>query len=272
MGIIRNILAIAAGFFVGDAIMSDGISNWTVHQFSGSLNPIVVGVAVVGYAAILMIYPMTIKNKPASQCTSQLIAHNSLLAGMSLYLALNIGWISWEIYQTHGLHALVCDSERVQVTYNSLYFYFHIFHLSKFYEFIDTYYLVIRKKPVILLHSWHHITTLILTCATMNSDVAAAWYVILANCVVHVIMYTYYALAADGRHVWWKKYITMMQLGQFISELVLIIPVSVAYKHIAGYDCSGSGAYTILATGILGSFLVLFLRFFSKTYKQKSLI
>src|SRR6218665_2211953 len=38
--------------------------------------------------------------------------------------------------------------------------------------------------------------------------------------MIHVIMYSYYALAALGpnvqKYLWWKKYITQMQLWQFV--------------------------------------------------------
>ncbi|CAI9553152.1 unnamed protein product [Staurois parvus] len=42
----------------------------------------------------------------------------------------------------------------------------------------------------------------------------------LVNCVVHVIMYTYYGLSALGpayqKYLWWKKYMTSIQLTQFV--------------------------------------------------------
>lgn len=38
----------------------------------------------------------------------------------------------------------------------------------------------------------------------------------LLNCVVHVIMYSYYGLTAMGpsyqKYLWWKKYLTTIQL------------------------------------------------------------
>lgn len=32
----------------------------------------------------------------------------------------------------------------------------YVFYLSKYYEFIDTFVLALRKKPTIPLHLWHH--------------------------------------------------------------------------------------------------------------------
>ena len=38
----------------------------------------------------------------------------------------------------------------------------------------------------------------------------------MVNCLVHVVMYSYYCLSACGpavrRFLWWKKYLTMLQL------------------------------------------------------------
>merc|ERR1712037_726826 len=42
------------------------------------------------------------------------------------------------------------------------------------------------------------------------------------NCLVHVIMYGYYFLAALGPHMrpylWWKKYLTTFQMIQFVCS------------------------------------------------------
>ena len=47
------------------------------------------------------------------------------------------------------------------------------------------------------------------------------------NSAVHVIMYTYYFLASFGskyrKYLWWKKYLTLLQLTQFTINLVFLI-------------------------------------------------
>ncbi len=44
----------------------------------------------------------------------------------------------------------------------------------------------------------------------------------LANSFVHVVMYTYYGMAALGlyRFLWWKNYLTIMQMVQFVIFIV----------------------------------------------------
>ena len=46
---------------------------------------------------------------------------------------------------------------------------------------------------------------------------------IVLNSFVHILMYTYYYMASEPklkRHLWWKKYITITQLIQFLILFV----------------------------------------------------
>ena len=45
----------------------------------------------------------------------------------------------------------------------------------------------------------------------------------MCNCFIHVLMYSYYGMAALGpqyrKYIWWKKYMTSMQLVRFFIKL-----------------------------------------------------
>jgi len=88
----------------------------------------------------------------------------------------------------------------------------------------------------------------------------------MVNCFVHVCMYAYYALSALGPwiqpYLWWKKYITMLQMVQFvivITKTVVTLVVTCSYPNIYLW---GQLVYML-------SLLVLFLDFYRQTYKHK---
>ena len=53
----------------------------------------------------------------------------------------------------------------------------------------------------------------------------------LMNCCVHIVMYTYYLLSAFGPkmqpYLWWKKYLTALQLLQVSKLCCKVIPLTV---------------------------------------------
>ncbi|GIY93526.1 elongation of very long chain fatty acids protein AAEL008004 [Caerostris extrusa] len=86
------------------------------------------------------------------------------------------------------------------------------------------------------------------------------------NCFIHMIMYSYYCLAALGpqmqKYLWWKKYLTQMQMIQFIIATIhAAIPIF--------YDCGFQPvfAYIIIFHAVL--FLGMFYNFYRKTYSEQ---
>ncbi len=79
-------------------------------------------------------------------------------------------------------------------------------------------------------------------------------------------MYGYYGLSAFGPHMqpylWWKRYITQIQIIQF----AIFIVVGLAFVTLQ------TGHHWFYLTCFFGQsslYLVLFIRFYLKTYKQQ---
>ncbi|KAG6465127.1 hypothetical protein O3G_MSEX014949 [Manduca sexta] len=89
----------------------------------------------------------------------------------------------------------------------------------------------------------------------------------LLNSIVHVVMYTYYLLSGLGprfqKYLWWKKYVTKMQLIQFILMLAYC-----AWTHFSP-RCQYASGFTYFICTNITIFLFLFLNFYSKSYKKR---
>lgn len=154
-----------------------------------------------------------------------------------------------------------------------LVFFLYLNYLFKYYELIDTLLMALKGKPIIFLHWYHHAATLILAWTQLNWYCGMQWIVVCLNLSVHIAMYAYYALSALGVRCWWKRYITVMHIAQFILDLAISLPLTVAFFwHSPGAwypkPSSSSGA-AIFALLLLTSYLILFVVFYKRVYKKR---
>ncbi|XP_072129636.1 very long chain fatty acid elongase 1-like [Mobula birostris] len=98
-----------------------------------------------------------------------------------------------------------------------------LFLFSKFIELFDTVFFVLRKKnsQITFLHIFHHsVMPWTWWWGVKFGPGGMGSFHAMVNSIVHVIMYFYYGLSAAGpafqKYLWWKKYMTAIQLVQFI--------------------------------------------------------
>lgn len=144
-----------------------------------------------------------------------------------------------------------------------------LYFISKFTEFLDTFFFILRKRydQVSTLHVIHHgIMPFSVWWGVKFIPGGHATFFGLINTFVHIIMYTYYGLAAMGPHMhkylWWKKYLTTMQIVQFI--MVLIHASQLMFRNHCDYPIIFS--YVIMGHAIM--FYMLFSHFYKVTYIQ----
>ena len=71
-----------------------------------------------------------------------------------------------------------------------------LFIFSKIPELWDTFYIVARKRPLLFLHWYHHVTVLLYCWHSYATEAPQALYFVAMNYSVHGIMYGYYCLMA----------------------------------------------------------------------------
>ncbi|KAI1290438.1 Elongation of very long chain fatty acids protein 4 [Halotydeus destructor] len=107
----------------------------------------------------------------------------------------------------------------------------------KIFDLLDTIFFVIRKKnsQITVLHVVHHsVMPLAAFIGIKFNPYSSSANVTILNSFVHVIMYTYYLLASYPylqKYLWWKKYITALQLVQFFILLGQAVFMLTAHAH-----------------------------------------
>jgi len=143
------------------------------------------------------------------------------------------------------------------------------YHFSKYVDYLDSFFFVLRKKYSHLstLHVVHHgIMPFTTWWGIKFVGGGHTTFCGFLNMGIHTIMYFYYFLAALGPHMqpylWWKKYLTKMQLTQFaLFFLHAIQPIFI--------DCGFPVifSYIILFHGAM--FFALFMNFYIQSYLKK---
>lgn len=95
----------------------------------------------------------------------------------------------------------------------------HTYFLLKVADLLDTVFFVLRKKQnqISFLHLYHHTGMVLLTWnAAKFLPGGHSIFTGFLNSIVHVVMYGYYLVSAFNpeykNNIWWKKYITQMQI------------------------------------------------------------
>ncbi|XP_041772648.1 elongation of very long chain fatty acids protein 7-like isoform X1 [Anopheles merus] len=213
---------------------------------------------------VLLIGPMYMRDRKPMDLRRVIIFYNLfqvLLSGYMFYEHLMAGWVRG--------YSLTCqtvdysDSPLSRRMFNLCY----VYYLSKLSEFADTVFFVLRKKQsqITDLHVYHHSLTPIE--AWILTKFIAGGNATLPNVInnfVHVLMYFYYMLSAMGyRDIWWKKYMTEVQIIQFI----------ICIAHCINALATGCPFPRFITTLLLinaSIFLALFMNFYIESYKRKS--
>lgn len=161
--------------------------------------------------------PWFMKNRPPFDLRPLMLLHNSFLIGVNgcgFFVGLwvtNFGFDTWKCERIDPSKATLKDTLAIYLGY--------VYFLTKIVDFADTIFFVLRKKhhQASFLHVFHHGVMPIMSAVGLKFYPAGySGFLPLINILVHAVMYSYYALACAGeemkKHLWWKKYITQLQM------------------------------------------------------------
>ena len=171
---------------------------------------------------------------------------------------------------TMSLKENLCTDPQVSFGDGACGLWVQLFIYSKVPELIDTVFIIARKKPLIFLHWYHHVTVLAFCWHSCMTEASTGLFFVAMNYSVHAVMYGYYFLMAIEQKPKWLKpvVITIAQISQMLvgtSLCVLCFFLLQANKE-GEKPCSVKKENVIAGGLMYGSYLYLFAEFAVKRF------
>jgi len=214
------------------------------------------------YLPLIYILKKYMSTRQAFNLKIPLFAWNiiaSLLSGYGAFYTLPMIYTN---VINNGLNNQVCDITQYNSFAGLIIF---IFNVTKMLEWIDTIFLILRKKNIIFLHWFHHLVTMLYcwhsTIYSCQVDATGTWFAAI-NLFVHFIMYGYYGLTSIGIRLANSFLITFIQFFQ------MIIGIFIIYKGYSLCNWQENFIGYLFAAFMYSSYLYLF---FQILYKKISI-
>jgi len=206
-------------------------------------------------------------SRPRYEVRSLLVVWNGTLATFSI-IGLSRTLPEFVLSLQNGIYYSVCDNSFITNDRVSS-FWASVFVLSKVPELGDTFFILLRKQPLIFLHWYHHMTVLMYSFYSWSEHTANTRWFIVMNYMVHSLMYSYYACKALRWRV--PRFISMVITTMQISQMFigLLVNMWTLQQKQNGLPCLVSDDNIKASLVMYGSYFVLFCKFFYDSYVAK---
>lgn len=221
---------------------------------------------VIAYGLLIILGRRIMETREAWKWKKILAAWNFSLSLFSWIGAIRTAPQLFHNLATMSFRDNLCMSPQMTYGSGSSGLWVQLFILSKFPELMDTFFIVIHKKPLIFLHWYHHITVLIYCWHSYVTKSPPGLFFVVMNYSVHAIMYGYYFLMAIKMKPKWLNamFITTAQISQMVVGVLVTIFAFLYYDE--GKTCQIQKENNTAAFIMYGSYLFLFAQFFVGRY------
>ncbi|XP_022112033.1 elongation of very long chain fatty acids protein 4-like isoform X2 [Acanthaster planci] len=237
------------------------VENWLLMK-----TPTPTACIVISYLLVVWLGPKAMADRKPLQLKPILVGYNFFLVGLSIYMFYEFRVTSWKANYSYGCQPVDYSNSELGLRMARVCWWYFF---SKVIEVMDTIFFILRKKnnQITFLHVYHHSSMMINWYLGVKLVAGGqSFFLAMINSFVHIIMYSYYGLAALGpgmqKYLWWKRYMTQLQLVQFFAVII-----HTGYSIYADCDFPMGFNYAVFLYCI--SLVVLFLNFYLKAYTTK---
>jgi hypothetical protein len=220
--------------------------------------PCFMTMATMGYFSMIYILSKYMKGRKAYNLKYPMLLYNN-------------AQILLNVYMVYGLSAVVSypNIYGINIPYTAnLRYFVYIHYLSKYFDYFDTLFIILRgkeKQQLSFLHVYHHSTIgviwgFLLYRGHGNGTASFGCFI---NSIIHLIMYSHYLCTSLGYNNPFKKYITRTQLLQFAVCLIHSLAV-------IGVEEIVPKKYAVIELIYQTTMLILFSNFYVKSYPSKN--
>eukprot|EP00386_Alphamonas_edax_P006159 GDKI01020030.1.p1 GENE.GDKI01020030.1~~GDKI01020030.1.p1 ORF type:complete len:294 (-),score=75.59 GDKI01020030.1:104-985(-) len=227
-------------------------------------------VGVLLYILLITAGPRVMKERQPFDLKYPLAVWNFGLSLFSFFCVFRtVPHLFFVVLPNYTLKETLCLHPSITYSEGACGFWVQMFILSKLPELIDTLFIVVRKKPLLFLHWYHHITVLLYSWHVSKSFTGGALYFVAMNSTVHAVMYAYYGMqalkAVPRSFPAWT--ITLMQIGQMVVGTFVCV-ASMVYKY-SDASCSNTTENLVAGGLMYFSYLYLFVEFAVNRFIRK---
>jgi len=232
-------------------------------------HPLLPACVVVAYLGMVRVGPRWMEQRPPFRLRTVSRVWNLLVAIFSLCGAAVCVPHLIRVLLTHGFWYSVCADVYELAGYGPPALWAAAFTWSKLFELFDTALLILKKRPVITLHWFHHASVVgFAWVAWAYETPAALWYGAM-NYSVHALMYSYFGLTAvpswRAAVLRFAPFVTGLQISQFAFGTFVNGFAAVAYLN-PSIGCAIQPTILQVAAGLYIAYGALFVRLFVHRY------
>ncbi|CAG0884271.1 unnamed protein product [Cyprideis torosa] len=221
------------------------------------------------YVCTIFLGRRIMKNRPAFDLKQPMEIWNCVLAVYSILGCMKSVPYLLTVIQKEGLQSLCTHHHEIEL-FRPAVVWGWLFAYSKVVELGDTLFIVLRKRPLLFLHWYHHVTVLIYCWFSMRDYTPSGLWFSSMNYFVHAFMYTYYSLRSMDIKVPRKaaQFLTLTQILQMIVGCYVSF-ISFKLKY-ADPSCLVTWPNIFASFVMYLSYWMLFMHFFYQAYVSKA--